>query len=43
MIASRSRRGCDFDFFKHVFLKSADLFETNELQEREKSYYDFHA
>jgi hypothetical protein len=34
MIASASRRGCDFNFFKHVFLESADLFETNEFQER---------
>jgi hypothetical protein len=34
IIASASRRGCDFNFFKHVFLESADLFETNEFQER---------
>ena len=42
-IATALRRGCDFNFFKHVFLDSADLFETNELQEREKRYHDFHA
>src|SRR6266487_506022 len=42
IIVSASRRGCDFNFFKHVFLESANLFETDELQEREKSYYDFH-
>jgi hypothetical protein len=34
IIASASRRGCDFNFFKHAFLESADLFETNEFQER---------
>lgn len=43
IIASALRRGCDFNFFKHVFLESADLFETNKLQEREKRYHDFHA
>jgi len=43
IIASALRGCCDFNFFKHVFLESADLFETNELQEREKRYDDFHA
>ena len=43
VIASALRRGCDFNFFKHVFLESADLFEANKLQEREKRYHDFHA
>ena len=43
IIANALRRGCDFNFFKHVFLESADLFETNKLQEREKRHHDFHA
>jgi hypothetical protein len=34
MIANGSLRGCDFNFIKHVFLESANLFETNEFQER---------
>ena len=34
IIARASRRSCDFDFFKHVFLEGADLVETNEFQER---------
>jgi len=42
MIAGSSRRrGCDFNLFKHVFLNGTDLFQTNELQKREKSYYYF--
>src|SRR5205823_13687013 len=38
-----SCRGCDFNFFKHVFLERPDLFEANELQKSEKCYYDLHA
>ena len=33
--------GCDLNFFKDVFLNSADLFEANKLQKREKSYNYF--
>src|SRR5207244_12608509 len=31
----------DFNLFKDVFLDGADLFETNKLQKREKSYNYF--
>src|SRR5207249_10318698 len=34
-------RGRDFNFFKNVFLNSANLFETNQFQKREKSHNDF--
>src|ERR1051326_1612527 len=31
-----------FNFFEDIFLECANLFETNELQKREKSYHHFH-
>ena len=34
-------RGCDFNFFENVFLSGTYLFETNQLQEREKRDHDF--
>src|SRR6266536_432430 len=43
IIASALRSGCDFNFFKHVFLESPDLSKSNKLQEREKRDHDFHA
>src|SRR5213592_4916053 len=38
-VSRRGRR--DLNLFKDVFLNSADLFETNKLQKREKSYHHF--
>src|SRR6266498_1322724 len=35
--------GRDFDFFKDLFLNGTDLFETNQLEERKKSYHHLYA
>jgi hypothetical protein len=35
--------GRDFNFFEDIFLKGADLFETNQLEEREKRHHYFDA
>jgi len=36
-------RGRDFNFFEDVFLEGADLFETNQLEKREKRHHYFYA
>src|SRR6266498_2039336 len=33
----------DFNFFEDIFLEGADLFETNQLEEREKRHHYFDA
>ena len=33
--------GCDFNFFKHVFLDGPHLLKADQLQKREKRYHDF--
>src|SRR5215467_6057692 len=44
MAPERSRsHSQNFNFFKDALLDGPDLFETNQLQKREKSYHHFYA